>query len=464
MAYEGYRIMTMTAAEIETYVLEYISPSEDDRQRLTATITELQSRVEQELANRKAEASVELVGSTAKDTFLRTNLDIDLFLVFPPTMNKKDIAEHALAIGRRLLQDPEECYAEHPYLRGIFNGFKTELVPCFRIEDASQKLSAVDRTPLHTKYIITHLQQDQRKEVRLLKQFLMGIGCYGAEAEIEGFSGYLCELLILYYDTFHDLLNKASHWQTGIQLTLLDKPMASFDTPLTFIDPVDPERNVASALSTEKFSLFVEACQVYLDRPQVTFFFPRKIQPWSLDEINHHMNALTSTFVGVVFAKPPIIAENLYPQVRKALRSVQQAACQYGFSVLDSQYSIDDEHNRVFLLFKTEDETLPETYEHMGPPLKKSKHAEDFFQKWEYHPQVVRGPYKKEDRWYVELRRTYRTLQEYLKHEVKALPMGKHLDGIVQQRYEVLEQDDLLVDELRCFWTEYFARKKPWEW
>jgi tRNA nucleotidyltransferase (CCA-adding enzyme) len=464
MAHQGYRIMTMKATEIERSVLKRISPSKKDRQHLTTVIADLQDHVEQELAKRALDASVELVGSTAKDTFLKTKLDIDLFVIFPPRMKKQVMAQHVLAIGRLLLSDTEECYAEHPYLRGTYRGFKTELVPCYRIDDASQKLSAVDRTPLHTRYIISRLTQEERKEVRLLKQFLRGIGCYGAEAEIEGFSGYLCELLILYYTTFHDLLNDACHWKPGTQLTLLDEQIASFDSPLIFIDPVDSERNVSSALSQEKFSLFVEASQAYLEHPQITFFFPHKIRPWSLDNIQHHLSTQTSKFVGVVFAKPAIIAENLYPQVRKALRSVQQACSQYGFSILDSQYYVDDQQNRVFLLFQIEEGKLSETYKHMGPPLRKSKHAEDFLQKWEHNPLLVKGPYKEKDRWYVELRRTYRTIQEFLEREVKTLPMGKHLDGIIQQGYQIVKQDDLLVEELRCFWTQYFARKKPWEW
>jgi tRNA nucleotidyltransferase (CCA-adding enzyme) len=39
-------------------------------------------------------------------------------------------------------------------------------------------------------------------EVRLLKKFMKGTGVYGAEIKIGGFSGYLCELLILKYRSF----------------------------------------------------------------------------------------------------------------------------------------------------------------------------------------------------------------------------------------------------------------------
>ena len=87
------------------------------------------------------------------------------------------------------------------------------LYPCYKIEDASQKLSAVDRTPLHTKYVKENLKENQKSDVRLFKQFLRGISCYGAEAEIEGFSGYLCEILVIKYKNFKGLIENASKWK-----------------------------------------------------------------------------------------------------------------------------------------------------------------------------------------------------------------------------------------------------------
>jgi len=41
-------------------------------------------------------------------------------------------------------------------------------------------------------------------------------------------------------------------------LLLTKQNFLGFDTPLVFIDPVDSNRNVASALVEEKFDLFVE--------------------------------------------------------------------------------------------------------------------------------------------------------------------------------------------------------------
>jgi hypothetical protein len=41
--------------------------------------------------------------------------------------------------------------------------------------------------------------------------------------------------------------------------------------------------------------------------------------------------------------------------------------------------------------------------------------------------------------------------------------MGKHLDESVKKKYEIVELDSLLKDNLRVFWTEYLDKKMPWE-
>jgi tRNA nucleotidyltransferase (CCA-adding enzyme) len=246
------------------------------------------------------------------------------------------MAQHTISIGRNILEKPEEYYAEHPYIRGYYHHHQVEVVPCYNIENASQKLSAVDRTPLHTKYVKEHLQEKQKPEVRLLKKFLQGIGCYGAEAKIEGFSGYLCEILILKYGSFRKLLESAQLWKTRETLTLQAGDYPSFDTALTFIDPIDKTRNVASALSEEKFNLFVKACQEYLKEPRFTFFFPNPIQQWNLNEIQSAMEQQPAKYIGVKIHKPDIIDENLYPQIRKTVRSIREMCERHDFVIYDT--------------------------------------------------------------------------------------------------------------------------------
>lgn len=453
----------MNTNEIEKQVLEQVTPSLEYRKNIQNVIKEIKDKLEKEIRERDLPVSIELVGSTAKDTYLKDNLDIDFFLLFPTKVHKEEIAKNALSIGRKLLKNTEESYAEHPYLRGYYKDYYVEIVPCYKIEKASQKLSAVDRTPLHTKYIKQNLADSKKSEILLFKQFLRGIGCYGAEAEIEGFSGYLCEILVIKYKSFRKLLEDAQSWKVGEKIALADGKYPSFDTPLTFIDPVDSNRNVASALSKETFDLFIKACKEYLKKPSITFFFPNNVKPWSLEKIREEIKKQKCQYVGIKIEKPDIIAENLYPQVRKTVRSIWESCERNDFTIFDINYYIDDEQNNIYIIVKTKEELLPKIQSHTGPPVKMNKNAEDFLKRWEDNSRVTKKPYVKNGRLYVEIRREYMDIKDFLKDHTKNLSLGKHIEKIVKKKYVILKIEELLTNNLREFWTGYLDGKMTWE-
>ena len=447
--------------QIEKQILEKITPTKKYHEQVEQIVKEIRKILEKEIKTRKLPASIELVGSIAKDTYLMNNMDIDFFICYPTDYPKEEIAKQTLSIGKSFLEKTEESYAEHPYLRGYYKDFYTELVPCYRIEKASQKLSAVDRTPLHTKYVKENIKPEQRQEIRLFKQFLKGINCYGAEAQIQGFSGYLCEIIILYYETFENTIKQASQWKKQTKLSIKTRPQNDFDTPLVFIDPVDPDRNVASALIEEKFNLFIKACNEYNKKPKEAFFFPKPVKTWPLGKIKKTINKQDCKYVGIKFEKPEIIDENLYPQVRKTVRSVQDSLNRYDFEVLDTTYYVDEKN--VYIIVKTQKEPLSKTLIHAGPPIKKQENSKEFLNKWENNSLVVKGPYQENNRWHVEIKREYRRIIPCLKGQIKCLSTGKHLDKIIKRQNEILELDDLLKENLRLFWTRYLDEKKTWE-
>jgi tRNA nucleotidyltransferase (CCA-adding enzyme) len=444
---------------IETKVLKKITPDAAEKKQIESVIKTLKKQVTKEIKKAKVPITLKLVGSIAKDTYLRTSVDIDLFLVFPAAVTRETLQEKALAIGRAILEKQEECFAEHPYVRGVFQGYKTELVPCYKIEFASQKLSAVDRTPLHTRFVKKYLNESQKKEVRLFKQFLKGINCYGAEAEIEGFSGYLCEIMIIKYKTFQQLVDNVQNWHHGEILALEEGTFPNFETPLTFIDPVDSERNVASALSKEKFELFITACKEYIKKPRLTFFFPNQLQPWSLEKIKKTIG--TNVFVGVKLPKPEIIAENLYPQVRKAVRSIREVCERYEFTIFDATFSI--EKADVYIVLHPKTMTLPKTVLHAGPPVILKKNAEEFIQKWYNNPRTTRKPFEKNKRLYVEIKRDYIDIQNLLKDQIKQISLGKHIDLMIRKGFMIMNHTDLITENLRLFWTMYLDKQMTWE-
>lgn len=449
--------------KIQKKVIEKITPTEEYRKKLKKIVKEIEKELKKEIKKRKLPADVILVGSIAKDTYLMNNMDIDFFICFPKNFKKEKIAETTQKIGKTLLINTEESYAEHPYIRGYYKDYYVEIVPCYKIEKASQKLSAVDRTPLHTEYVKKNILKEQKKEVRLFKQFLKGINCYGAEAQIQGFSGYLCEILILYYKSFDNLIKNAKNWKKGIKLALKDGKYPDFDTPLVFIDPVDPDRNVASALSEKKFDLFIKASKDYIKNPSVNFFFPKPIKPWSYEKIKNKIKKQNCRYIGIVFNEPDLIDENLYPQIRKAESSIEKACKEKDFEIYDTQFFVDKKNKKIYIIIKTDKEKLQDTKIHQGPPLKLDKNVKKFKQKWKNSKRGIKEPFEKNKRINVEIKREYVDIKKFLKDNLSKLSLGKTLDKIVNRKYRIVENKELLNKELLIFWTDYLDEKYSWE-
>ena len=207
---------------IEREVLSRIRPSPTEDRRMMKAVDSLVKKVVAAAAKAEAHIEPKLVGSVAKGTHMK-DPDIDLFLMFPESTPLEELREKGLEIGRRAVKGKEH-FAQHPYVRGNHEGYRVDIVPCFMVKDPLRKLSAVDRTPFHTEFVVENLKEGQHDQVRLLKRFMKGIGCYGAEAKVQGFSGYLCELLVLRFGDFHSVLRAAAEWRKGESMALPEVP------------------------------------------------------------------------------------------------------------------------------------------------------------------------------------------------------------------------------------------------
>ncbi len=265
--------------------------------------------------------------------------------------------------------------------------------------------------------------------------------------------------MILKYGTFQHLIEQVQRWSAGETLTLDQGTYPTFETPLTFIDPVDPERNVASALSIDKFNLFIRACKEYKQKPRLTFFFPNDLQVWSLEKIKREIG--TNEFVGVKVPKPDIISENLYPQVRKAVRSITELCEQHDFTFIDATFYIHE--TAIYIVLQPKAKILSKIVLHMGPPVTLKKNADEFTQKWLDNPRTRKKPFEKDKRLYVEIEREYTNIQDLLEDQVKQLSLGKHIGLVIQKGFMIIDHKDLLTENLRLFWTTYLDTRMTWE-
>jgi tRNA nucleotidyltransferase (CCA-adding enzyme) len=100
----------------------------------------------------------------------------------------------------------------------------------------------------------------------------------------------------------------------------------------------------------------------------------------------------------------------------------------------------------------------------MGPPVQLKDNVLEFINKWKDDKNVIKKPYEKNGRFYVEIKREYREIKDFLNYKIEKLSIGKNLIKIVNQNYYVIDLKELLTENLKIFWTKYLDKRNSWEW
>jgi len=433
-------------------VLERVRPKAEDRERMRSVAESILSHINRLSKSLGLNCKAILVGSAARGTWLAGDHDLDIFIAVSgdADLNK------ALELARIVAPEHEEKYAEHPYVHAFIDGFDVDLVPCYLIESAACIKSAVDRTPFHTQYISARIA-GLEDEVLLLKQFMKGIGVYGSELKVGGFSGYLAELLILCYGSFANTLEMASSWRPGEIIDLEEHSVLRHDEPLIVVDPVDPARNVAAALTLDKMQQFAAASRCFLKAPDIRFFFPERQKPLSDEHLIDAIQNRKSCFILIEFDAPHVVEDVLFPQLRKAEESVRSLLARNGFSVLRSDVCSYSE--KAGMLLELDVWELPYVSRRFGPPVWDGQNLSRFLAA---HPYVLSGPYIEDGRAVVEVARKYTHAKELLLKEIPSQSLGKHLSIEIKKGYIIYVDQELaqLKDAaFRIFLSDYLEKK-----
>ncbi len=437
-------------------MLGRVRPTPEDRAELRKTADEILSKIEELAISRGIACQPLLVGSASRSTWLAGDHDLDIFLAVP---EDADLAD-ALELARSVAPVHEEKYAEHAYVHAVINGFDVDLVPCYHLRDASHIKSAVDRTPFHTKYVSERVK-GLEDEVLLLKQFMKGVEVYGSELKVGGFSGYLSELLVLRYGSFPAVLESASSWRPGETIDLEAHATTSHQDPLVVVDPVDPNRNVAAALTLDRMLQFTAAARCYLKEPDIAYFFPPDQKPISDQNLMKHIQKRGSAILLLDFEAPPVVEDIIFPQLRKAEESIRAMFKRNGFSVFRSNVDCHpvDGVNRARMLFELDVWELPRIIRRQGPPVWETEHLSRFLSS---HPLLSSGPYIEDGRAIVEVQRKYTKAADLLEKEVGTLSLGKHLTMQVQKGHNIYVGPGLVQvrdQGFRTFMAGYLAAR-----
>ncbi len=447
--------------ELKERVLSKIKPSDDEYKRMRGVASEIIDRIEIILKDKGLEnVNIKMVGSAARGTWLTGSHDLDIFISFPTETKREELEELGLSVGREVATEAEkwdEHYAEHPYVKMVYKGFNVDLVPCYNVPDASQIISAVDRTPFHNEFIKAHINGLQ-DDVLLLKQFMKGGGVYGSELKTGGFSGYLTELITIKYGGFEKVLEAAADWKPGLIIDIKNHSGMDFEEPLVVIDPTDPKRNVAAALTLDRFCEFIHLSRKHLQGSDEKMFFPLEIQPLERDIFVQRIKEHGTCPVSLAFDIPEIVEDIFYPQFYKMEQSIRKMIEKHDFVVIKTGTHASEKNAKAYILIELSSSTLPNIKIHQGPPVWVRSHAEKFLLK--YRSNERNNPITIKNGFYmVEIERKYKTIADLLNNELSCCSLGKHISQQIKQGYdiylneEVYRNDD---EQLKRFLNRWF--------
>ncbi|ELZ59130.1 MULTISPECIES: CCA tRNA nucleotidyltransferase [Halorubrum] len=425
-------------------VRERVLPEPEERERLKTASAALTERTREAIADLSVDADVVQVGSTARGTWVAGDRDIDLFVRFDADLDRAELEQYGLTVGHEVLPDGHEEYAEHPYVKGNYDGFDVDLVPCHDVETAGDLVSAVDRTPFHDAYLSARLDDDLAADVVLAKAFLKGIGAYGSDLRTEGFSGYLTELLVLELGGFVPLVESARSWHPPVEFDPEGHAERTFEDPLVVVDPTDPTRNVAAVLSATNLARFQHYARELLAAPSEALFEPDEPEPLDPGEVRDHLDRRETTPVAVVFDAPDLVDDQLWPQLRRSLDGIVRGLNDHGFDVLRSRAMtdarIETENSagttRAALYAELEVTERPAVERHEGPPVAVRKHAASFYESYvdDVDPDTY-GPFIDGDRYVVEREREFHTVREYLESDAASdVALGAQVESAFDDR------------------------------
>jgi len=342
-------------------------PTKQEEEKIGILANNLLNLIEKEAAKYPEVVSVELGGSYAKGTWLKGKLDLDIFVKMKKETEVKQFEEIGKKIGFDSMKkfNPFTRYSEHPYVEANAQNTRVNVVPCYDVEIGQWK-SAADRSSFHTRFILEKLDADKKNEVRLLKKFLGGTNIYGAEIAMEGFGGYVTEVLVYNYGTFAKVLEAAANFTRG---QVIGNPVKKFESALVLIDPIDSNRNLGTAISEQNLGRFILAARAYLKKPSLAFFKGKR----HITNKKNLKNVLVVKF-NYKWRSP----DTIWGQVKRGATALAGQLELGGFRVLRKSAIVDERTEEAAMFFLIHSPVIENIMLKNGPDVFRKPESENF--------------------------------------------------------------------------------------
>ncbi|MDP3917231.1 MAG: nucleotidyltransferase domain-containing protein [Nanoarchaeota archaeon] len=390
--------ITKKHKEIVSVILKKVSPEKKDRLKLLA----IQNEIIKKIKVPSAKASVG--GSGAKNTWLKDTHDIDIYVKFDRSKKSDELSDLLHKCLKKSFSKISRVHGSRDYFQVWYKGYTVEIVPILAIKNPKHAENITDFSFFHVDYINrkTKKKKSLADEIRVAKIFAKANRFYGAESYINGLSGYAIEILVAHYGSFIKFAERASEWKEttviGNKNSAQKLNWAKKISPLILIDPVQPDRNAAAALSKEQYYHIIKSCKKFLRNPSEIMFEKQPVNVAGLKKIGY----LTTISAKPLKAKHDIAGSKALKAFKFILKNLDK------FEVVNSFFDYSGD-SAVFYIV-TKKEKLPSTYKHYGPPVKNKK-AVELFKKANKGYQIK----IEKDRCYVMKKIKHASLTEHLK-------------------------------------------------
>lgn len=336
---------------------DWVVPSEEEAKNVDSVARRLLAKTERAAKGYSESRGVVMGGSFAKGTWLPNEVDLDIFVKLDVSTPESRFEQVGLAIGRAATAGfpTGKKYAQHPYTEATVEGIRVNIVPCYDVRNREWK-SAADRSPYHVE-LVRRLRDEEKVEVRLLKRFMKAAGVYGAEIEVQGFSGYAAEVLVMKLGS----LEKVLKWFSNVEFDAKGNPMK-------LPDPVDEGRDLGVAVSAEKLGRVVLASREFLRRPSLAFF--RKMKGRARPSVRQSVFA-------VLFSHRRLSEDVLWGELRRTSKHVIAHVEARGFKVA-RWMAASNNSDRSAILLIPEFSELPQVEQRIGPSVDRKEDVRAF--------------------------------------------------------------------------------------
>lgn len=349
-------------------------------------------------------------GSIAKETFLKDDYDIDLFIRYNIIYKDLDISFMTSKILDKLCKKIKtqivKIHGSRDYYQ--FNITKNKKIMAFEIipvllihaSNYNEAQNITDLSPEHVSWVkkYTTKKPELIEEIRVAKQFCKANKVYGAESYINGFSGHILDILIIHYGSFINLMTEFSKYEyDDLKKPIiidteknLPNPLIQLNknkiTPLIIIDPIQKDRNSAAALKKEKLWMFILASKEFLKNPSKNFFVITKFN--IDDEIKKSLKKIKIdkkelNIIKIIIKTVEGSKDVVGTKALKAHTLIIEQLKLNDFKIYDNGWNFiyDKRHAESFIIL---DKKISKEILQQGPPISSTSNYNKFIEKHTY--------------------------------------------------------------------------------